>query len=201
MPSRFLSFGSRISRCASEPWMQCIRRGYRAWSRRRTWPSRAGCVLSRSVTSSACRFGSCVKAILVWPPKAQAPHGHAMRAVHVRGNHQAAGLADQPVGGQHVDRRADLRAAFGQPVDGDVQAQQQQFQLADGGLGRKNPQDVEPERGGELKSRQDQDLVAQAAILIQIAPFLGRRRSLASNQARRSISARRRRPLPPCYGR
>src|SRR4029079_6691119 len=62
-------FGSRANRWASEPVTQCMRRGYSgleplkkaALVRRPFW--------SRSVTSSAHRCESCVKAILVWPPK------------------------------------------------------------------------------------------------------------------------------------
>jgi len=63
-------------------------------------------------------------------PKAHALEGHAVRAVRMRGDDKAAGLTNEAVGGQNIGCRADLRAAVGDALDGNAQAQQEQFKLA-----------------------------------------------------------------------
>ena len=106
--------------------------------------------------------------------EAEALQGHAVRAVGVRGDHDAAGLVDQAVRGEHVGasrRPPCCPRPAGRP--GTLRRSRSSSSVRSGVSGGKMAEDVEPERGGKLEARQHQDLVAQAAVLIQIPPLLG----------------------------
>ena len=85
---------------------------------------------------------------------------------------QPASFIDQPVACENVSGRANFCAALGQPVNRHVEAQQQQFEDTQRSFRRENRQNVEPEGGGKLNSRQHQEFVAQAAEFVQVTALL-----------------------------
>ena len=86
-------------------------------------------------------------------PKWEAPHGHAVAGICVRGNHQSAGFIDHAISGQHVSGGAYRGGAVVQLIGGDVQVEQEILDIPHRFLGREYGQDVKTECSSKLKSR------------------------------------------------
>ena len=103
--------------------------------------------------------------------KGEIAHRHAMGAVCVCCNHQPSCLVDDSVGCQHVGRRSGLGAAGVELVGRDLHRQQNMFQLAYGGFGWKNCQNMEPKCSGKLKARKDDHLIGGLTPALQPSAF------------------------------
>jgi DNA-binding transcriptional LysR family regulator len=109
----------------------------------------------------------------VCPPKIEASQSDAVARIGVGSNDKPTGLVNQPVGGQDIGACPHLGGTLIQLGGRYVQLQEQMLQPAHAGFGRENRQDMKPQSGGELKSRQNQYSVSNTPVLVQAALLVG----------------------------
>ena len=117
------------------------------------------------------------------PAKVKTPHGHAVRGIGVGRDGKPTSLINDPVSGQDVDRGAHLSCTLIQLAGWHVQFNKQMLQSTDASLGWKNREDVKSQRCSEFESRQNQNLVANAPVLLQLALLLW----LNTSQSRQQV--------------